>query len=44
MAMNGDRSLLAAGQYALIAVNVGADGKMTATRLQVTKDGVKPPQ
>jgi hypothetical protein len=44
MAVNGDRSLLAAGQYALIAVNVGADGKMTATRVQITKDGIRPPQ
>jgi hypothetical protein len=43
-AQNGDRSLLVRGQYALIAVNLGADGKMTATRVQVTKDGVKPPQ
>jgi hypothetical protein len=22
----------------------GADGKLTATRVQITKDGVKPPQ
>jgi hypothetical protein len=44
MAVNGDRTLLATGQYAFIAVNVGADGKMTATRVQVTKDGVRPPQ
>jgi hypothetical protein len=32
------------GQYALIAVTSGADGKLTATRVQVTKDGVRPPQ
>jgi hypothetical protein len=44
MAVNGDRSLLALGQYAFIAATVGADGRMTATRVQVTKDGVKPPQ
>jgi len=44
MAVDGDRSLLAANQYAFIAVTVGADGKMTATRVQITKDGVKPPQ
>jgi hypothetical protein len=44
MAVNGDRSLLVAGQYAFIAVTAGADGKMTATRVQITKDGVKPPQ
>ncbi|HEX9193675.1 MAG TPA: hypothetical protein VF871_07970 [Burkholderiales bacterium] len=44
MAVDGDRSLLVPGQYAFIAVNVAADGKMTATRVQVTKDGVRPPQ
>jgi hypothetical protein len=44
MAVEGDRSLLVTGQYAVIAVTVGADGKMTATRVQITKDGVRPPQ
>ena len=44
MAVDSDRSLLVTGQYAFIAVSVGADGKMTATRVQVTKDGVRPPQ
>ncbi|HYS91442.1 MAG TPA: hypothetical protein VEN78_41610 [Bradyrhizobium sp.] len=44
MAVDGDRSLLVAGQYAYIAVATDADGKMTATRVQITKDGVKPPQ
>ena len=44
MAVDGDRSLLVAGQYAYIAVTVGTDGKMTATRVQITKDGVRPPQ
>lgn len=44
MAQNGDRSLLKTGQYAFIAVNVVPGGKMTATRVQVTKDGVRPPQ
>jgi hypothetical protein len=43
MAMDGDRSLLATGQYAFIAVTSAADGKLTATRVQVTKDGIKPP-
>ena len=43
-AQDGDRSLLAVGEYAFIAVTAGADGKLTATRVQVTKDGVKPPQ
>jgi hypothetical protein len=44
MAVDADRSVMAAGQYAYIAVTAGADGKLTATRLQVTKDGVRPPQ
>lgn len=32
------------GEYAFIAATVAADGKMTAQRLQVGKDGVRPPQ
>jgi len=40
----GDRSLLVAGEYAFIAATVAADGKITAQRLQVSKDGVRPPQ
>jgi hypothetical protein len=44
MAVESDRSLLVPGAYAFIAVNVDAGGKLTATRLQVTKDGVRPPQ
>ncbi len=44
MAVDADRSLLAAGQYAVIAVTTDAGGKITATRVQTTKDGVKPPQ
>ena len=40
----GDRSLLVVGEYAFIAVTVAADGKLTAQRLQVGKDGVRPPQ
>ena len=44
MAIDADRSVLAPGEYAYIAVSAGADGKLTATRLQVSKDGVKPPQ
>jgi hypothetical protein len=44
MAVESDHSLLVAGEYAYIAVIAGADGKLTATRLQVTKDGVRPPQ
>jgi hypothetical protein len=44
MAVDGDRSLVKPGEYAFIAVNAAADGKLTATRVQVSKDGVKPPQ
>lgn len=40
----GDRSLLVVGVYAFIAATVGADGRMTAQRLQVDKDGVRPQQ
>jgi hypothetical protein len=40
----GDRSLLVVGEYAFIAATVAADGRMTAQRLQVSKDGVRPPQ
>jgi hypothetical protein len=43
-AQNGDRSLLVVGEYALFAISGGADGKLTATRVQITKDGVRPPQ
>jgi hypothetical protein len=40
----GDRSLLVPGAYAFIAATVGADGGITAQRLQLSKDGVRPPQ
>jgi hypothetical protein len=43
-AQAGDRSLLVVGEYAFIAATVGADGRITAQRLQVAKDGVRPPQ
>ena len=43
-AVPGDRSLLVPGAYVFIAADVDADGKMTATRVQVSKDGIKPPQ
>ena len=36
-AQAGDRSLLVVGEYAFIAASVAADGKMTATRVQVSK-------
>ena len=44
MAMDADRSAVVVGEYAYIAVTAGADGKLTATRLQVSRDGVRPPQ
>ena len=40
----GDRSQLVPGATVNLTAAPGADGKMTATRVQVTKDGVKPPQ
>jgi hypothetical protein len=43
-AQAGDRSLLVVGTYAFIAIAPSTDGKLTAIRVQVTKDGVKPPQ
>jgi len=44
MAVESDRSAVVPGEYAYISVAAGADGKLTATRLQVSKDGVRPPQ
>jgi hypothetical protein len=44
IAVESDRSVIVPGEYAYIAVTAGADGKLTATRLQVSKDGVRPPQ
>ena len=39
-----DRSSLKAGEYIFAAAEVAGDGKMTALRIQVSKDGVRPPQ
>jgi hypothetical protein len=44
MAVESDRSVLVAGEYAYIAVAAGTDGRLKATRFQVSKDGVRPPQ
>jgi len=41
--VEGDRSLLKPGEYVVITATLGADGKITASRVQVSKDGVKPP-
>jgi Domain of unknown function (DUF5666) len=43
-AVPGSRSDLAVGEYVFIAAQAFPDGKMTALRIQVSKDGVKPPQ
>ena len=42
-AVQSDRSLLRPGEYVVVAATLGAEGKITATRVQVSKDGVKPP-
>jgi len=39
----GARSDLRAGEYVFAAVQTAPDGTMTAPRIQVSKDGVKPP-
>jgi hypothetical protein len=44
MAVEGDRSLLKAGEYAYIQAGMNNDGKVIASRIQVSKDGVRPPQ
>ena len=43
-AVESDRSLLKAGEYAYIQAGMNNDGKVIASRFQVSKDGVKPPQ
>ena len=44
MAVDGDRSLLKPGEYAYIQAGMNNDGKVVASRVQVSKDGVRPPQ
>lgn len=39
-----DRSFLKPGEYIFAPTSVDADGKMTVLRIQVSKDGVRPPQ
>jgi hypothetical protein len=43
-AVEADRSALKTGEYAYIAAGMNNDGKVVATRVQVSKDGVRPPQ
>jgi hypothetical protein len=40
----GDRSLLVPGAYVFMVAPVAPDGKISASSIQVSKDGVKPPQ
>jgi hypothetical protein len=44
MAVESDRSLLKPGEYAFIQAGMNNDGKVIASRIQVSKDGVRPPQ
>lgn len=44
MAVDADRSALVPGETVFLTASIAADGKMTTTRVQVSKDGVKPPQ
>jgi len=43
-AVPGNRSDLKPGEYVFAVVQVAPDGKITAPRIQVSKDGIKPPQ
>ncbi len=43
-AVPGVKDDLKVGEYVFIAAVKGADGKLTALRVQVSKNGVKPPQ
>lgn len=44
-AVPADRSALKPGEYVFLNANVGPDGRLsTSARIQVSKDGVKPPQ
>jgi hypothetical protein len=40
----GTRADLKVGEYVFVAARQEADGKLTALRIQVSKDGFKPPQ
>jgi hypothetical protein len=43
-AVPGSRADLRPGEYIWTGAQVAPDGKITASRIQVSKDGVKPPQ
>lgn len=40
----GTRADLVAGEYVFVSAQAAADGALTAQRVQVSKDGVRPPQ
>jgi hypothetical protein len=42
--ITADRSALKVGEYVFFGGTVGADGKLSTARIQVSKDGVRPPQ
>ena len=44
MAASGDRSLLKPGEYVFMQAGMDNDGKVIASRIQVSKDGVRPPE
>jgi hypothetical protein len=43
-AVPGTRSDLKTGEYIFTVAQANADGALTAARIQVSKDGVRPPQ
>ena len=43
-AVPGTRTDLAVGEYVFVAAQAASDGSLTAARIQVSKNGVKPPQ
>lgn len=43
-AVPGTRADLVAGEYVFAAAQVAPDGRITVARIQVSKDGVRPPQ
>jgi hypothetical protein len=43
-AVPGSRTDLRAGEYVFAAMQVAPDGTLSAARIQVSKDGVRPPQ
>lgn len=43
-AVPGTRADLVAGEYVFAAAQAGSDGALTVVRIQVSKDGVRPPQ